>query len=149
LFTVWLRIHLWILFCYLCYSHDVHHEEIRQKITLQTEAYAQHANLRKWDKQFEVSDHVLIQLHSEHFPPSSYNKLHAHRVGPFKVLKMLWPNAYVIDLPPTYTISPVFNIEDFTSFIGQNDSSATVDDTPIHVPSTPRPLDTILTVLDH
>jgi hypothetical protein len=86
------------------------HEEVCQKIALQTKAYAQRANLRKWDKQFEVGDHVLIRSCSERFPPGSYNKLHARRARPFKVLKKLGPNAYVIDLPPTYVISTVFNI---------------------------------------
>ena len=36
------------------------HEEVRKKIALQTEVYAQRANLRKRDKQFEVGDRVLI-----------------------------------------------------------------------------------------
>ncbi|KAK0608461.1 hypothetical protein LWI29_031021 [Acer saccharum] len=47
------------------------HDEVRQKIALQTEVYAQRANLRKRDKQFEVGDHVLIRLRSERFPPGS------------------------------------------------------------------------------
>ena len=38
------------------------HEEVRKKITLQTEVYAQRA---KQDKQFKVGDLVMIQLRSE------------------------------------------------------------------------------------
>ncbi|KAG6763051.1 hypothetical protein POTOM_033583 [Populus tomentosa] len=125
------------------------HEEVRKKIALQTEVYAQHANLRRRDKQFEVGDQVLIRLRSERFPPGSYNKLHARRAGPFTVLKKLGPNAYVIDLPPTYAISPVFNIEDLTAFTGQNDVTPPTDDIPIRVPSTPCPSDVILAVIDH
>jgi len=125
------------------------HEEVRKKIALQTEVYAQRANLRKRDKQFEVGDQVLIRLRSERFPPGNYNKLHARCAGPFTVLKKLGPNTYVIDLPPTYAISQVFNIEDLTAFNGQNDFPSPLDDIPIRVPSTPCPFDGILTVLDH
>jgi hypothetical protein len=125
------------------------HEEVRKKIALQTKVYAQRANLRKRDKQFEVGDQVLIRLCSERFPPGSYNKIHARRAGPFTILKKLGPNAYVIDLPPTYAISPVFNIEDLTAFTGQNDFPSPLDDIPICVPSTPYPSNVILAVLDH
>ncbi|KAG6750963.1 hypothetical protein POTOM_045478 [Populus tomentosa] len=125
------------------------HEEVRKKIALQTEVYAQHANLQKRDKQFAVGDQVLIRLCSERFPPCSYNKLHARRAGPFTILKKLGPNAYVIDLPPTYAISPVFTIEDLTAFTGQNDFTSASDDTPIRVPSTSCPSDVILVVIDH
>ncbi|KAH7550373.1 hypothetical protein JRO89_XS13G0180000 [Xanthoceras sorbifolium] len=77
------------------------HEAVRCKIALQTDNYAHHANLKHRDKQFE----------------GCY--IHARQAGPFQILKKLGHNAYVIDLPYTYTISHVFNVEDLTEFKGE------------------------------
>ena len=42
----------------------------------------------------------MIRLKPEHFPPGTVRKLHAHGAGPFKVLKKVGTNAYVLELPP-------------------------------------------------
>ncbi|KAH7543753.1 hypothetical protein JRO89_XS15G0011100 [Xanthoceras sorbifolium] len=125
------------------------HEEVRRKIALQTNHYAQHANLKRRDKQFEVGAQVMIRLHPECFPSGSYSKLHALWAGPFQILKKLGPNAYVVDLPPTYTISPIFNVEDLTEFQWEVVSSNPLPDTPIKIPSIPRQPNNVATILDH
>jgi hypothetical protein len=61
---------------------------------------------------------VLVRLKPECFPPGSFTKLHARRAGPFQITKKLGNNAYVIDLPSEFGISPIFNIEDITVFKG-------------------------------
>ncbi|XP_075640578.1 uncharacterized protein LOC142612363 [Castanea sativa] len=43
-------------------------------------------------------------------------KIQARSAGPFKVLKRMGPNAYVIDLPHDYGISSSFNIEDLVVY---------------------------------
>ncbi|KAG6735951.1 hypothetical protein POTOM_061363 [Populus tomentosa] len=128
------------------YASDKHFKDIWAALQSNTST---NIDFSVADKQFEVGDQVLIRLRSERFPPGSYNKLHARRAGPFTVLKKLGPNAYVIDLPPSYAISLVFSIEDLTAFTGQNDFTSPSDDTPIRVPSTPCPYDVILVVIDH
>uniref|UniRef100_A0A2N9HD78 Integrase catalytic domain-containing protein n=1 Tax=Fagus sylvatica TaxID=28930 RepID=A0A2N9HD78_FAGSY len=55
---------------------------------------------------------------------------HACSAGPFKILKWVGPNAYLLDLPLDYGISFTFNIEDFVVFKG----TAVIPDTPFDEP---------------
>ena len=43
-------------------------------------------------------------------------KLHARGARPFKVLKRVGPNAYVLEVPPDYGISSTFNISDLKEY---------------------------------
>ena len=56
----------------------------------------------------------MIRVRPEQFPP----EIGARSTGPFKVLKRLGPNAYVLDLPPDMGISSTFNVEDLAPFRG-------------------------------
>lgn len=94
------------------------HEEVKCCLSLSTETYATSTNTRRKDRQFNISDMVLIHLRVEHFPLCSFTKLHARHAGAFKVVKRLGPNAYVVELPTDYGISPIFNIEELTRFHG-------------------------------
>ena len=58
----------------------------------------------------------MIQIRHEWFPSGTVKKLQAHSAEPFKVLKRMGPNAYVIDLPHDYGISSSFNIEDLVAY---------------------------------
>ena len=37
-------------------------------------------------------------------------KLHARGASPFKIIKKIGPNAYIVDLPSNFEISSTFNI---------------------------------------
>lgn len=130
------------------------HEEVKWRMSLSTEAYTTSANTRWKDRHFNVGDMVLICLRPERFPPRSFTKLHARHVGPFKVAKRLGPNAYVIELPDDYGISPVSNIEDLTQFHGSEEQvPAATDllaqqDAIIRVPKNTTPRDEIASILD-
>jgi hypothetical protein len=131
------------------------HEEVKRRLTLSTESYAAFANAKRKDRQFEVGDMVLIRLRPERFSPGSFTKLHARRAGPFRVKKKLGTNAYVIDLPPDFGISPIFNIEDITEFKGDTTDLpiAPTPETPnaptLRVPPHTTPRDEIASILDH
>jgi hypothetical protein len=88
--------------------HDLH-QEIIKRIHASNNQYKIQADSRRHHLEFDVGDYVMIQSAS-----------------PFKVLKRIGSNAYIIDIPSTYGISSTFNIEDLVSFKG-----------PIVVPSDP------------
>ena len=96
---------------------------------------------------------VLIRLRLERFPQGSFTKLHARRAGPFKVIKKIGPNAYIIDLPSDYNISPIFNIKDLTEFKGLVDNISAPQAPPVaptpRVPANTKPREEIVAILDH
>ena len=58
----------------------------------------------------------MIRIRPERFPSGTVKKLQARSAEPFKVLKRMGLNAYVIDLPHDYGISSSFNIEDLVAY---------------------------------
>jgi len=134
------------------YMRDVH-EECKRRLTTHTSSYAAVANAKRKDRKFNTCDMVLVCLRPERFPPGSFTKLHACRAGPFQVTKKLGANAYVIDLPSDFGISPIFNIEDLTKFKGDvEDITALPVPAIILVPRVPEltaPRDEIVAILDH
>ena len=65
--------------------------------------------MHKKAHEFNVGDYVLVQIRPERYPPGIVKKLLARSAGPFKILKKINSNAYVVDLPPDFDISPSFN----------------------------------------
>ena len=74
--------------------------------------------------------------------------------GPFKVLEKINDNAYKLELPADFGVSPTFNIADLKPYLGEEDeipSSTTSfqegeDDEDINTIVTPQPL--LLHILD-
>ena len=60
----------------------------------------------------------MIHIRPKMYPSGNVKKLQACSAGPFKVLKKLGPNAYVIDILSDYDISSTFNIVDLIVFKG-------------------------------
>ena len=107
--------------------HDLHNE-IRKNIQVSNSQYKIHADTYWRHAEFQVGDYIMIQIRLERFPSRTVKKLQAHSANPFKVLKRMGPNAYVIDLPHDYGISSSFNIEDLVAY----KSSTTILDTPFN-----------------
>ena len=79
--------------------------------------------------EFNKGDYVIIQIRPKQFPPGVVKKLTAHSADPFKILKKINPNAYVIDLPPDFRNSSTFTISDLVTYKGPpfNPDNALVD----------------------
>ena len=92
------------------------HKEVSNKINLSNETYKHLANSHKRVKEFCEGDLVMIRLNPERFPPGTIKKLHARGAGPFKILKKIGPNAYVLELPPEMSISTTFNVSDLAEY---------------------------------
>ena len=58
----------------------------------------------------------MIRLRPERFSPGTFKKLYARGAGPFRVVKRVRPNAYVLELPPELGISSTFNISDLAEY---------------------------------
>ena len=94
---------------------DLHHN-ISQRIEQSNKIYQDLANSRRRTKEFTEGDHVMIRLKPERFPPGILKKLHARGAGPFKIIKKVGSNAYVLELPPELGISSIFNISDLVEY---------------------------------
>jgi len=72
---------------------------------------------------------VLVHLRKERFLTSTYNKLKYKKIGPCIILKKHGENAYQVDLPKEYEISPIFNVSDLCpySYDGRSEEPTKVD----------------------
>jgi hypothetical protein len=70
---------------------------------------------------FAPGDLVWLHLRKEWFPDLRKSKLMPRADGPFKVLKKINENAYKLDLPADFGVSPTFNIADLKPYLGEED----------------------------
>ena len=70
----------------------------------------------KRTKEILEGDYVMIRLRPEWFPSRTMKKLHARSAGPYKVIKRIGSNAYVLELPSDLGISSTFNISDLVEY---------------------------------
>jgi hypothetical protein len=67
----------------------------------------------------EPGDLVWMHLRKERFPDLRKSKLMPRADGPFKVLEKINANAYKLDLPADFRVSPTFNIADLKPYLGE------------------------------
>ena len=70
---------------------------------------------------FEPGDLVWLHLRKDRFPDLRKSKLMPRADGPFKVLQKINDNAYKLELPAEFGVSPTFNIADLKPYLGEDD----------------------------
>jgi len=95
--------------------HDLH-KEVSKKIQKSNAQYKFYADLHHRHLEFNEGDYVMTRIHPERFPPGAVKKLTTRNADPFKILKKINSNAYVIDLPPDFGTSSTFNIPDLVAY---------------------------------
>jgi hypothetical protein len=94
---------------------------------------------------FEPGELVWLHLRKDRFSALRKSKLMPRGDGPFKVIERINDNAYRLDLPVDFGVSPTFNIADLKPYLGEDDeleSRTSTNDT-----STPTPVSTSTTPL--
>ena len=77
----------------------------------------------------------MVRIRPERYSPGTASKLHARSAGPFKVLRKVRGNAYVIEIPSTWGISSTFNVSDL---VGYRSPSSHLEAETFHSPSNER-----------
>jgi hypothetical protein len=60
-------------------------------------------------------------LRKDRFPELRKSKLMPRAAGPYKILEKINDNAYKLELPPEFRVSPTFNIADLKPYLGEED----------------------------
>jgi hypothetical protein len=99
------------------------HDDTWKTIEAHILRHTANVNKKKKPRIFEEGDLVWIHLSNDRFPHERNSKLKPRGDGPFKVLKRIKKNAYVINIPTSkYLMSNTFNIKDLSPFHGDMDN---------------------------
>ena len=96
------------------------HKTTRAKLLEKGLAKAEKVNQHRKEVLFKEGDLVWLHLRKDRFPAQRLSKLSPRGDGPFKVKKKVGDNAYVLELPDEYGVSPIFNVGDLTPFEGED-----------------------------
>jgi hypothetical protein len=97
------------------------HETTQLNIEKMNEKYHIAASKGRKEVKPEPGDLVWLHLRKERFPEFRKSKLISRAAGLFKILAKINDNAYKLELPPEFRVSPTFNISDLQPYLGEED----------------------------
>jgi hypothetical protein len=97
------------------------HETTKLNIKKMNEKYRIAASKGRKEVKLELGDLVCLHLRKEWFLELRKSKLMSCAAGPFKILAKINDNAYKLELPPEFRVSPSFNISDLRPYLGEED----------------------------
>jgi hypothetical protein len=86
-----------------------------------TEKYRVAGSKGKREVKLEPGDLVWLHLRKDWFPELRKSKLLPWADGPFKIIEKNNDNAYRLELPPEFGVSPTFNISYLRPYVGEED----------------------------
>jgi len=95
------------------------HETTKENIECMNAKYKLAGSKGKKHVTFEPGDLVWLHLRKDRFPNLRKSKLLPRADGPFKVLERINDNAYKLELPADFGVSPTFNIADLKPYLGE------------------------------
>jgi translation initiation factor IF-1 len=95
------------------------HETTKLNIEKMNGKYRIAASKGRKEVKFEPGDLVWLHLRKEQFLELRKSKLMSRAAGSFKILAKINDNAYKLELPPEFGVSPSFNISDLQHYLGE------------------------------
>lgn len=92
------------------------HVEINRRIEACNASYKLCSNVHKRHVDFNVGDYVMVRIRTECCSSRHASKLQPRGAGPFKILKCIGSNAYVIGISPDLGYSSTFKVRDLIAF---------------------------------
>jgi hypothetical protein len=93
------------------------HETTKENIERMNTMYKLAGDKGRKELKFELGDLVWLHLRKERFPELCKSKLLPRADGPFKVVERINDNAYKLNLPADFGVSPTFNIADLKPYL--------------------------------
>jgi hypothetical protein len=97
------------------------HETTKHNIEKMNEKYRIAGGKGRKEVKLEPGDLVWLHPRKDRFPDLRKSKLMPRADGPFKIIEKINDNAYKLELPPEFGVSPTFNILDLKPYLGEED----------------------------